>query len=282
SLGKADFGRLIDPFDARSDLEARVIRVLHPGSFNDDPTRIFRAIRYEHRLGFRMDEETERLARACIGLGLVGALSSARLRDELVLLLDEEDVTQSILRLAELGADRAIHPLLAADAQAAALVERLSGLARELGLDVPSWQLGLAVLARRLPPTELATWLAWLKLGRGDATPIEAAVVQGPRILERLRTGGVDRAGLVALCEGSAPAGPLFALALEERQELRTYFGELASLRLSVTGADLAEIGLAESPRVGEVLAELRTRLLNGDLGGRDEQLAAARRLVLD
>src|SRR5213078_4013002 len=83
SLKGADLGRLVDPFGGRRDLGAKTIRVLHNLSFIDDPTRIFRAIRYENRYGFRMDEHTQRLARGCIEMGLVGDLSSARLRDEL-------------------------------------------------------------------------------------------------------------------------------------------------------------------------------------------------------
>ena len=53
-------------------------------------------------------------------------------------------------------------------------------------------------------------------------------------------------------------------------------------MRLTVTGADLAGLGLAESPRVGEVLAELRRRKLNGELPGHAAELAAARDLVAE
>ena len=89
SLRGEDFGRLVDFFGGLADLGAGVVRVLHNLSFIDDPTRIFRAIRYENRHGFRMDGHTVALARACIDMGLVGELSSSRLRDELELLLDE-------------------------------------------------------------------------------------------------------------------------------------------------------------------------------------------------
>ena len=65
SLKGADLGRLVDPFGGRRDLAAKTIRVLHNLSFIDDPTRIFRAIRYENRYGFRMDDHTVRLARGC-------------------------------------------------------------------------------------------------------------------------------------------------------------------------------------------------------------------------
>src|SRR5207244_5019557 len=89
SLKGEDFGRLVDPFGGRRDLEHGTIRVLHNLSFIDDPTRIFRAVRYESRLDFAMSEHTARLARGTVEMGLVGDLSSARLRDALVALLAE-------------------------------------------------------------------------------------------------------------------------------------------------------------------------------------------------
>ncbi len=115
SLKGEDFGRSVDPFGGLRDLEQGVIRVLHNLSFIDDPTRIFRAIRYENRYGFAMDGHTAALARACVEMGLVGELSSARLRDELVLLLSEEHVSDSVVRLEELGLLVFVHPHLLAD-----------------------------------------------------------------------------------------------------------------------------------------------------------------------
>src|SRR4029453_5791855 len=181
SLKGEDFGRLVDPFHGRRDLEAKTIRVLHNLSFIDDPTRIFRAIRYESRYGFRMDEHTQRLGRGTIEMGLVGDLSSARLRDELVALLEEGDAGASILRLAELGAGAAIHPHLAADAEAVELLGRLTELNERYGAGIPAWRLALAALARRLPPDEIYDWLRRLKVQRRDAERIAWAVTVGPR-----------------------------------------------------------------------------------------------------
>ncbi len=279
SLKGDDLGRLVDPFGGRRDLEARTIRVLHNLSFIDDPTRIFRAIRYENRYGFRMDEHTLRLARGTIEMGLVGDLSSARLRDELVALLEEGEVEHSILRLAELGADRAIHPHLAADEEAVALFARLRELRERYGLDDPV----VAARARRAgaeaPADEVYDWLQRLKVRRRDAEAIAAAVTVGPRLVERLRDGA-EPAEVVALADPYAPDAPLFALALDELPPLHEYFERLREVRLEVSGADLAELGLEESPRVGEILAELRRRKLNGELDGRDSELAAARELI--
>jgi tRNA nucleotidyltransferase (CCA-adding enzyme) len=85
---------------------------------------------------------------------------------------------------------------------------------------------------------------------------------------------------VVALADPFAPDAPLLALAREDRPELREYFTRLRDVKLEIGGADLAELGLAESPRVGEVLAEVRRRKLNGELDGRESELQAARELV--
>jgi tRNA nucleotidyltransferase (CCA-adding enzyme) len=280
SLKGDDFGRLVDPFHGRRDLEAKTIRVLHNLSFIDDPTRIFRAIRYESRHGFGMDEHTQRLARGTIEMGLVGDLSSARLRDELIALLEEGDAGASVLRLAELGAGQAIHPHLAADVEAVELLERLRALNERYGTAIPAWRLALAALARRLPPDEIYDWLRRLKVQRRDAERIAWAVTVGPRLVERLQGDAPEPSEIVALAEPYAPDAPLFALALSDPQPLHDYFERLRDVRLEVSGADLAQLGIGESPQVGEILAELRRRKLNGQLDGRESELAAARELI--
>src|SRR5439155_16384206 len=115
-LSGDDLGRLHDPHGGQADLEAGVIRILHPRSFVDDPTRLLRAVRYEVRLGFRMDAETERLARE----GDLGNVSGARVRDELMDLLREQEAPAGLARLAELGLDGAMHPALRGNAELAA------------------------------------------------------------------------------------------------------------------------------------------------------------------
>jgi tRNA nucleotidyltransferase (CCA-adding enzyme) len=282
SLKAEDFGRLVDPFGGRADLDQRVLRVLHNLSFIDDPTRIFRAIRYEARHGFRLEDHSARLARGCIEMGLVGDLSSARLRDELVALLAEPAAAGGIMRLGELGADRAIHPRMRGDAEAAQLFSRAIALRDELHVEIPAWRIGLAVLARDMTSDEVYGLLERLKVRRRDSNRIAGAITVAPRIAERLREETLDAAEVVALVDAPsfAPDAPLLALALEDRPELRDYFERLRDVRLEIGGEDLAALGLPESPRVGEVLAELRRRKLNGELDGRESELAAARGLI--
>ncbi|MCY4087039.1 MAG: CBS domain-containing protein [Actinomycetia bacterium] len=283
SLRGETFGTLIDFFGGRADLDSGVIRVLHGLSFIDDPTRIFRAIRYENRYGFSMDPHTSSLARACIDMGLVGELSTTRLRDELVALLSEPDVAAALARTEELGLAAAIHPQLAVDAETTALIARLDELRAQSAPDVPHWQPRLAALARRLPPSELLGWFEHLKLRRRDAQPLASAITIFPRLVEQLREvtepstahqliQRLDPHGLL-LAMASAPAGPAQAW-------LTRYATELRDIRLSVTGADLAELGLAESPLVGTILEELMRQKVNGELADRAQEIEAARALI--
>jgi tRNA nucleotidyltransferase (CCA-adding enzyme) len=280
SLKPADFGRLVDPFRGRADLRTGALRVLHNLSFIEDPTRIFRAIRYEARYGLRLDEHSVRLARACIEMGLVGDLSSARLRDELELLLEDPGATDGIVRLGELGVDRAVHPHLRGDDEAARLFARALELRDELAVDVPAWRLGIAALAREMTSDEAYDWLERLRLRRRDVERIVGAVAVAPRIVERLRTESLAPSEIVALADAFAPDGPLLALAREEQASLREYFGRLRNVELEIDGDDLVAMGLPESPRIGSILAELRKRKLDGDLAGRESELAAARELL--
>jgi hypothetical protein len=137
----------------------------------------------------------------------------------------------------------------------------------------------MAVLARRLATYELYSWLGRLGLRRRDIEKIVAAVVFAPRLVERLQRE-ISPAEIVALVERVAPDAPLVALAMQDLPALEEYFERLCEIELEIGGSDLVELGLAPSPRVGEILAELRRRKLNGALEGRGAELAAAKELI--
>jgi len=83
SLNKKDFGRIIDYYDGQKDLKAKKIRVMHDKSFIDDPTRIFRAIRFQKRLGFNIEPHTQILMTDAINSGMIQKLKKQRVKKEL-------------------------------------------------------------------------------------------------------------------------------------------------------------------------------------------------------
>jgi tRNA nucleotidyltransferase (CCA-adding enzyme) len=265
-------GRLIDPFGGVGHLRDRLVRVLHEESFVDDPTRIFRAARYEIRLGFRMDPKTETLAlMAAPGVRL---LSGARIREELFAIFEEDDPERVLARLHGLGVDAPLG--VEFPAAPTGLQERLRELNDAYALGLPRWHLGLLSICAP------EGWLDELKVVRRATDGVEAAHREEPFLRVALDGREGVPAEIVEAVERTGPDTALYALARAESPALRRYFEHLRGVRLEVDGDDLMALGLAESPRIGEVLAELRRRKLNGELAGRAEELAAARDLITE
>ncbi len=102
SINHRDFGHFIDCFTGKEDLAAKKIRVLHDLSFIDDPTRILRAIRFEQRLNFKIEPETLKLLSQANRLKMLERVQPQRLRDELVMILKEENPLKPLNRINEL------------------------------------------------------------------------------------------------------------------------------------------------------------------------------------
>jgi len=102
SINYRDFGKFIDCFTGKKDLVAKKIRVLHDLSFIDDPTRILRAIRFEQRLNFKIEPKTLKLLIQANRLKMLEKVQPQRLRDELVLILKEENPLKPLNRINEL------------------------------------------------------------------------------------------------------------------------------------------------------------------------------------
>lgn len=106
------FGELVDPTGGYDDLRKGIIRVLHEGSFVDDPTRVFRAVRYEQRFSFRMDAKTLRLLRQACDESWLTKLSRDRIKHELWRILQERDPTKPLRRLWQLRVLQIVAPEL--------------------------------------------------------------------------------------------------------------------------------------------------------------------------
>ena len=113
-------------------------------------------------------------------------------------------------------------------------------------------------------------------------TRVEAAVQEAPWLRAQLRRPNLSPAEVVEAVERTGPDTPLLALAQEDLPALHDFFQRLRDVHIELTGEDLAALGLGESPRVGEVLAELRRRKLNGALDSRAAEIAAARELIAE
>ena len=106
SLNKDNFGELVDFYNGMHDLKVKNIRVLHNKSFIDDPTRIFRAIRFQERLGFKIEPYTQRLIKDAIILKVIEKLKPQRIKKEMDLILEEPKRDKIISSMHEFGIGR--------------------------------------------------------------------------------------------------------------------------------------------------------------------------------
>jgi tRNA nucleotidyltransferase/poly(A) polymerase len=217
-------------------------------------------------------------------MDLIGDLSSARLRDELVLLLDEPRISFTLRRLEELGLRHALHPRLALDESSEELIAAVDALLRSCDLtrEVPAWRARLVVTLRDLEPEELAEWVARMKFRRRDGRVLVRSWLVGTRLERRLQRD-LSEADLYEIVHGEPLEALLVAMATssatEVRERLARFIGHTRRMRLAVTGRDLLEMGYRQSADLGAGLHELLRLKLNGVVSGRRQELAAARRL---
>jgi tRNA nucleotidyltransferase (CCA-adding enzyme) len=270
ALAGDELGHLLDPHGGLADLGARQIRVLHDGSFVDDPTRLIRAVRYEARFGFAMDSDTEELARDASRGEALTTVSGARIRDELVRLLAELEVAAAVERLAELELDRALHPALRADAD---LVASAALAAGETGADRV-----LAALAALVQPAawELQAWVDSLQLARDERDRVLRAARIAESLIAPLRRK-LAASVLYDLLVHEPPESLALALALGAPPEPVLHFvRDLRGVQLEITGEELIAAGIPEGPVIGRALAETLRRKLDGRISGREEELETA------
>jgi tRNA nucleotidyltransferase (CCA-adding enzyme) len=270
ALEPARLGAVKDPHGGRQDLEDHVVRVLHPRSFLDDPTRLLRAVRYESRLGFRMEPETAGLAREAIDAGALATVSGARVRDELLDLLRESPAS-GIERMAALGLDRALSPaLVRVDPH---IVATAAEAAPEVGAGRQYAALAALISGN---PDGLTDWLDDLQLRAEDRDAVSHAARKAPQLVRALEAPLPD-AALHALLHCELPE--VFALAIAlgaPREPILRYVNSLATVRLEITGDDLRAAGIPESPAIGQALERTLQRKLDGEVHGKAAELACA------
>lgn len=274
TLADGEPGALVDRHGGQADLAAGIVRVLHPASFVDDPTRLLRALRYAARLGFELDGETESLAREAMANGAIATVSGPRIRDELLDLLAEEAAPRAVGAMRDLGLDLALHPALGADPELVA--------SAQLGAIETGAAPALAALAALcLPaPDDLEPWVDRLGLTVAPRDAVLRAARSAPQLAQRL-VAELRPSELYALLAPEPPEALALALALRAPAEpVLDFVSRLRGVRLEITGDDLRAAGVPESPALGAALERTLARKLDGELAGRDDELRAALEVV--
>jgi tRNA nucleotidyltransferase (CCA-adding enzyme) len=281
------FGQIADPFGGLNDLEVGKVRVLHSLSFADDPTRVLRAARFEVRYGFSMDRSTEELARRAIAMGVLEEVSGARIREELLDILNEEKPLEVLRRLDGIGALARLMPDARDTSEVLDLVGQLeAGVAAVTG---PVFRPRLdraivATLAGAGPRRGCERWLRHYRFGREYSDVALASCARGAGALRALQDGrGMRNSRLYRVLAPLPPEALVVLWARADdtgRERIEKYVGELARVRMAVSGEDLIGMGFEPSPAFASILARALDDRLDEKAVGRDQELANLRRIA--
>ena len=294
ALNGEQFGKLIDYFGAYRDLQARVIRVLHNLSFVEDPTRVFRAIRFEQRLNFKIARHTEDLIKNAVKMEFLEKLGGRRLLSELVQILREKEPLKGIGRMSSLGLLSFIHPEIELTPVMQGTLEEVRYVVNWfdlLYLERPYERWAVYFLALCESLTDDQFW--------GTCTRLAVSEHYKERLVEMRREGEeligamerklarqekVENSEIYFLLRGLPVEVLLYHMAKSRSSEIKRcislYFTKLHGVRTQISGEDLRELAVEPGPLYRELLDAVLSARLNGRVVSREDEIQLVRELL--
>ncbi|MCL0076088.1 hypothetical protein M1O17_04400 [Dehalococcoidia bacterium] len=293
-LSPNSFGELLDPHGGQGDLGRGLIRILHRNSFADDPTRILRALRYEKRLKFRLEQDTEGLMLQ--HLDSLNTVTGERLWHELELILKEECPEKVLCRADELGVLQRLHPALQGDswlAERFARVRKSEVSSRQSAVGSPGWGGGLstidhrlstevylALLAYRLTGEEVEGCIARLKMP-GWAARAGRDMVRLSKSLSSLASAELRPSDIYRRLNRHLPhvieAAAIASDSPIVQQRLDLYLKRLRHVKPELRGDDLRSMGVPPGRKMGRILRALQAAKLDQTVVTREDEEALVR-----
>ena len=287
-VNSRDFGTLLDFFGATRDLKEKVISVLHNLSFVEDPTRVFRAIRFEQLFKFRISKLTANLIANAVKNNFFDRLSGHRLFGELRLILQEENPIPAIARLAEFNLLTPIHPRLRFDEGTRGMLERVQAVLSWFDLlyleeKFDHWLVYFLGLVEPLTPAELEEMVQRFKISPKKAAAIVRGKEMADQTLVRLyQLGEAGRVPIYRLLSFLNTEYLLYMLAKTRqkasKRAISLYFTHLKHLKPELRGRDLLAMGFTPGPLIKEMLERLHEARLNEEVKTRAEEVELIRR----
>ena len=267
-----DVEGVMDPIGGRDDLRDGLIRTIHPGSFSDDPTRLFRAVRYEQRLGYTLSEETLNQFKCEVDGRGCDNVSGDRLRHELELIFREQCPNKALLRASELGL---LSSVLSGFGQGEYVARWAASGKDDESQPGAEWRPWLAALAYPLNPADGDGLIRRLNMPRAWAGVVRGSIEL--RVLEpRLVDDGLPLSTLARLLEGHDAQTIGTVAGISDSPEVARNLGRFlegsGDLKPALNGADLLALGVPRGPMVGRTLATLRDMRLDRRVNSEAEE----------
>lgn len=289
-LNGRGFGDVLDFYGGQRDLKDKAVRVLHSLSFIEDPTRVFRAIRFETRFGFHLGKDTMALIKAAVKMELFHRLSGHRLLEELKALCSEREPKTGLKRLAELDLLRFIHPKLAWTARLEKLMlatEETLDWYRLLYLDrkTEAWLVYVMALAAVLPDRGVGELMKRFPFSEREATMLKAFRGGAHRALRQLAKQPPLKPSAVVRLLRDMPDEAVVAMMAQSssdqvKRQVSAFLTSYQHVRPVLTGVELKAMGLKPGPQFKKILDRLLDARLNGEVNNETEERELVARLI--
>jgi len=284
------FGTLIDFFSARKDIKEKIIRVLHNLSFVEDPTRVFRAIRFEQRFEFTLGKLTAGLISNAISMNFFRELSGKRVFAELRLILREENPVATIRRLNDFALLKVIHASIKLDKEMLASLNAAKEVLSWHDLlfleeSYKRWIVYFLILIRSCKPHISKEICRRFELAPEDEKILCLERYEADRcVLWLQRNTAVPDSLLYRKLSGYRTELILYMMAVAKRKAVKKsishFFTDLRRTMLSLRGRDLKDMGLKPGPVYRQVLEAVLDARLDGGVKSKKDEIDLARRLI--
>ncbi len=291
-LNRKHFGELIDFFGGLRDIKEKTIRILHNLSFVEDPTRVFRALRFEQRFDFHISRHTYNLIKTAVNMKLFNKLSGERIYTELVLMFSEAEPLKVMKRMKELDLLKFIHPSIRftndMERLFAGIGETLTWF-KLLYLDIRAekWFVYVLGFLDRLKDAATDEALERLsvpirirkrvKTARARYRDVLYVFYRNPnltasRVYDLLKTIDIEAILL------------MMAKAKQEnaKKYISLYLTRLRNVSVALTGDDLKGMGIPPGPGYKKILADLLHAKLDGMVKTREEEMDFVKRTAAE
>jgi tRNA nucleotidyltransferase (CCA-adding enzyme) len=282
NLNPEKFGTLVDFFNCQTDIKERRIRILHNLSFVEDPTRIFRAIRFEQRTGFTIGKHTEKLLKNAVKMNLFNRFFGHRCFTELKLIFSEENPIPAIRRMAEFDLLKFILPGLKFDKRMEKnLIETQRAMAwyKLLYLDEPCryWLVYLFTILANSTYSDLKVFCMKFEFAERHKNELLKEKDAADKILKELgRNRRLSSSEIYWLLQERSHESLLYLIAMARKKTAKKavshFVTHLRHYKTHIQGADLKKMGYKSGPIYKTILNHLLEAKLDGIVGTKADE----------
>ncbi len=273
-------GDLLDFFGGLLDLQSRLIRVLHANSFIEDPTRIYRAVRFAVRLGFTIESQTEEYIRYAITSGVYEQLRisdrqtpalTTRLKAELKYILQAHYYKPALELLSNLNALSCLHPDLTLTRALKWQIVYVSKWLQYLELQKEQWLIRLETLIAHLTPQKRIMVADNLQLPKDSLQRLQQLEILETEVTAELEQYN-SPSQIYRLLSPYKPLGLILFAARSSkniRRQVWHYLTYLSGVKPLLNGNDLKNLGFKPGPLYKQILDDVLAATLDGQISDR-------------